>query len=322
MARIRDLKTLTELGQTPASIATANRHRWVIDVVQDTTTLVDDAAKVSNEEALEILGNGGQISLLSLVPGNQLLADLARQIPSARIYQRLKLEMDTLRNEWQARMAEHIAADDLIQGIYWQNGKGCFIGCSVHGRDPQILTDEIGLPLTVIRIAEAIFEGLPAEDAKDFARDISDPTLLTDGKDVSLVGWKFLLWLNTDAETFPAIHHETVAPAIQRVVDEVLTPLASGEPVTESAARSAAWSAGSAAGNAARSAESAAQSAEGAAWSAVWSAVWSAASLARSAVWSAASLARSAERLPKAQKAVESAYARMARELLTLLRAA
>jgi N12 class adenine-specific DNA methylase len=53
---------------------------------------------------LMVGSQGGRFSLLALVPGRQLLTDLARQIPAARRYDRLKQAMDTLRNEWQARM--------------------------------------------------------------------------------------------------------------------------------------------------------------------------------------------------------------------------
>ena len=42
----------------------------------------------------------GRFSVLSLVPGAHLLSDLARNLPSARRYQRFKDEMDALRNEW------------------------------------------------------------------------------------------------------------------------------------------------------------------------------------------------------------------------------
>ena len=179
-------------------------------------------------------------------------------------------------SNWQARMARHIAADKVIQGVYWLDGRGCFIGCSVHGDDPQPLVDEIGLPLAVIRIAEAIFERLPKSDAIEFTKRISAPGVIREGADVSLVQWQFLLWLNTTPEVNPGITGQRVKPAIDRVVNDVLLPLSRGEDVSKDVSRSAAESAWSATWSARCAAESAAESA-------AWSAELSAASAARAA---------------------------------------
>ena len=37
-----------------------------------------------------------------------------------------------------ATMAAHRKADTLVQGIYWENGKGCAVGCLVHGPCPAL----------------------------------------------------------------------------------------------------------------------------------------------------------------------------------------
>lgn len=68
------------------------------------------------------------------------------------------------------RVAEHVAADSIIQGVYWdsRNMQGCFIGCLAHDDDPAINEAVYGLPVVVQRIAEHIFEALPAADAKAF----------------------------------------------------------------------------------------------------------------------------------------------------------
>ena len=68
------------------------------------------------------------------------------------------------------RVAEHIAADSIIQGSYWseETKRGCFIGCLAHSYDPRINEATYGLPIAVQRIAEDVFEALPADEAKAF----------------------------------------------------------------------------------------------------------------------------------------------------------
>jgi hypothetical protein len=67
----------------------------------------------------------------------------------------LSINTDTLR----AEVAAHIAADAVVQGRYWEDGKGCFIGCLAHSRDATVLGDRFGLPLPLVRICEGIFRG-------------------------------------------------------------------------------------------------------------------------------------------------------------------
>jgi hypothetical protein len=100
---------------------------------------------------------------------------------------------DLLKSE----IARHIAADAVIQGEYWGTednavgGKGCFIGCLAHSNDASVLGEKYGLPLMLVKVCENIFEGLPADDAKDFFAQIGD-AVGSDGKDLTRVVWAFL----------------------------------------------------------------------------------------------------------------------------------
>ncbi len=49
---------------------------------------------------------GGNLNLLALVPGRPLFSELGKAIPAARSYLRMKEEMDSVRNDWHARMDE------------------------------------------------------------------------------------------------------------------------------------------------------------------------------------------------------------------------
>jgi len=63
------------------------------------------------------------------------------------------------------RVRAHAAADALTQGIGWENGKGCAIGCTLEAYDHSRYPVELGLPEWLARLEDAIFEGLPHAEA-------------------------------------------------------------------------------------------------------------------------------------------------------------
>jgi hypothetical protein len=230
------------------------------------------------------------------------------------------------------QLEAHIAADQLVKGQYWENGKGCAIACTLHSSNHMEYETRFGIPVMLARLEDCIFEGLPNGTAK--AWPIRFMSAIKPGHDLSLVGWKFLYWILTDETVNPGITHPLVKDAVAQAA-QVICAISKGEPPNESAARSAAWSAESAAWSAesaesaARSAaRSAAWSAESAAWSAAWSAARSAESAARSAAWSAESAARSAESAARsaawsaesaARSAESAAYIKIADRLIELI---
>ena len=83
----------------------------------------------------------------------------------------------------------HQEADRIVQGRYWEHGKGCAVGCGIHsvmaltGRemshsDHAALAGALGANETLMRLQDRIFEGLPADEARlwpvRFARAIPD----------------------------------------------------------------------------------------------------------------------------------------------------
>ena len=90
----------------------------------------------------------------------------------------------------------HQAADEIVKGQYWQGGKGCAVGCTIHGSNHGDYETKMGVPRMLARLEDLIFEGMPNADAKLFpARFIE---AIPVGADLSLVGWKFLHWLIVD----------------------------------------------------------------------------------------------------------------------------
>jgi len=200
-------------------------------------------------------------------------------------------------NKLRQEVAAHVAADSIVQGTYWdtENYKGCFIGCLAKSDDPAINEATYGLPVMLQRIAESIFEALPASKAKAFFAALPD-AVACDGKDLTKVGWQFLA---AELRSLPDQSAE-----VQAVIDHVIAGmdlLASGGqwPAAAWAARAAAW---------------AARAAAWAAADAAWAAAWAAAD----AAWAAEAAARAAEAAADAARAAARADARLRQRDLLL----
>ena len=183
-----------------------------------------------------------------------------------------------------AEVADHVAQDRIIQGTYGEytedGFRGCFLGCLAHSKKGDNTGDIVRRVIErfnftepLLRIAESIFEALPADEARQFFADFP-AAVGTDGKDLSRVHWQFLA---ADLRALPPVPAD-----VQVVIDPVIAGmdlLASGQewPEAEAAARAAA----EAAEAAARAAE-AAEAAEAAARAAA-----RAARAARAADWAA-----------------------------------
>lgn len=125
---------------------------------------------------------------------------------------------------------QHIEADAVMQGDYWQQdsndvgGRGCFIGCLTHGRNAKDIESKFGMPLMLVHLAESIFERLESEDAKKFFEDIPE-AIGKNGKDLSLVAWKFLA---SELRAIPQVDSDT-SELIGRVIAGVDSLAAGGE---------------------------------------------------------------------------------------------
>ncbi len=231
------------------------------------------------------------------------------------------------------RMAAHIAADDLKQSYgYWEDGKGCSVGCAIHSSDHSAYEreDGPGLPEWLARLQDVLFEGLETKEARQFSAQFF-PAIPV-GVNLESVKWKFCAFLmreniervssldidkSTKRSVVDALHR--VLALHERAAETGVWDALAAESVWSAAesAWSAAWSAARSARSAARSARSAAESARSAAWSAAESAesVWSAAESAAESVWSAA-------RSAAWRAAWSAAYKRYADHLLSLLKEA
>jgi hypothetical protein len=232
------------------------------------------------------------------------------------------------------RVKQHAELDEITKGKYWENGKGCAVGCTIHSGKHNRYETELGIPEWLAHLEDKIFEGLPEVRAKLWPEEFLSNINL--GSDLEKTKTPFLILVlernlvSLDACVFDAEKFPDVAKAIEgsrAAVVEVIRCHKAGLSLESEAARSAwseaeaesAWSAAEAE-RSARSAESAAETeAEAArsAWSAAEAAAeaaesaWSAESAAWSA-WSAESAAWSARSAESAESA-ESAWSAAAR---------
>lgn len=97
-----------------------------------------------------------------------------------------------------ARVKAHYEADEIIKGNYWENGKGCAVGCTLHNSNHADYEKELGIPIAIARLEDRIFEGLPNAQAKEFPLQFLK--VIRVGADLSMVVPKFIHWLLVDPE--------------------------------------------------------------------------------------------------------------------------
>ena len=221
-----------------------------------------------------------------------------------------------LQKEFLDRSQSHYDADELIHGVYWENGKGCAYGCMTHSTRHKDLELLYGMPEWLGSIIDVLFEGMENKYSKNFylnfIKTVANPSFL--GFD----NWPHVyhqLCLHILEKECKNIDHPLVKPSICNII--TLHRTEEIDLVKWPAAESAA-------GSAARSAESASESAAGSAESAARSAAWSAESAARSAAGSAAESAAWSAAGSAAESAAGSAesatYKSIADKLIELLK--
>src|SRR3990172_9709817 len=71
-----------------------------------------------------------------------------------------------IKEKYLARVKAHAQADELIKGVYWENGKGCAVGCTIHSDQHKAYETELGIPVELAYLEDSIFERLPNGESK------------------------------------------------------------------------------------------------------------------------------------------------------------
>ena len=122
-----------------------------------------------------------------------------------------------------ARVRAHALAEEVAHGFYWENGKGCAVGCTIHSGTHKNYETELGIPIMLARLEDRLFEGMSNGKSKEFPERFL--SAIPVGADLLLVGWKFLHWLLTEELT--GRDHPKVKDVIKRCAN-VLVPLTKG----------------------------------------------------------------------------------------------
>ena len=104
-----------------------------------------------------------------------------------------------------AGLAAHRATDEIVQGVYWENGKGCAVGCTLEAIrrmkgyedidhcSHEVAENETGIPQVLWYLDDCIFEELPNAAAKDWPEQFIEA--IRPGADLSMIWPRFALWL-------------------------------------------------------------------------------------------------------------------------------
>ena len=242
-----------------------------------------------------------------------------------------------------AELAEHAAQDRIVQGQYWENGKGCAVGCSLHsvqqrlglGRiaydDHALYETYLGIPRILARLEDRIFEGLEPAEARLWPMRFAQA--VQPGADLSGVWHQFAPWLLREIAA-PAVSdkHPQQRAAIVAVAEGFETNWSTLSPGAARRPAAAAAAADAAAAYAADAADVAADAAaaDGAAYSAAYAADAAAAAAAYAYAYAAAAAAAAAAYAADAyaadaaarRSARHKAYNSMAAKLCELISAA
>jgi hypothetical protein len=68
---------------------------------------------------------------------------------------------EAIKAKYVSRVKAHAEADEIVKGQYWQEGKGCAVGCTIHSGNHAAYETELGMPRWMAKLEDTIFEGLP-----------------------------------------------------------------------------------------------------------------------------------------------------------------
>ena len=227
----------------------------------------------------------------------------------------------------------------IVKGQYWQDGKGCNVGCGEYAvcqilghkfenRKHKKLAEELEVPEAIFYLGDAIFEGLDVEDSTQFVVDFY--TAIPVGQDLKNVVIDIKIALLSDPQ-FGARQYafDDGKAAIDAVIEllnrykidsvhdqEWAAARLAAQLASEAAADSATdLAADSAVAWATWASEAASEAAAWASDSAAWASEAAADSAADSAAWAATDLATCGA----GSAAREAAYKSMAKKLIELL---
>lgn len=97
-----------------------------------------------------------------------------------------------VKEKYVVRVKAHAEADEIKKGFYWEDGKGCAVGCTIEGSDHSKYEKELGIPEVLAHLEDCLFEALPNGKAKAFPLKFLEA--INVGADLSLVAAELMVW--------------------------------------------------------------------------------------------------------------------------------
>lgn len=98
-----------------------------------------------------------------------------------------------IKEKYLARIRAHVAADELIHGTGWSNGKGCAVGCTLNAYYHAAYETELGIPMILAHLEDNLFEAMHNGESKTWPERFLQGIPV--GADLEMVWPRFALWL-------------------------------------------------------------------------------------------------------------------------------
>lgn len=124
-----------------------------------------------------------------------------------------------------AELREHRRLDQIVQGFYWEDSKGCAVGCMTHDPDGghRLYPEKWGIPVELAYLEDRLFECLTVNDAKEWPlRFIGSIPV---GADLTLVWSQWCVWMLRHLCRCEDVAVEAVAALYERhITGDELSP--------------------------------------------------------------------------------------------------
>ena len=144
-----------------------------------------------------------------------------------------------IKDKYLDRIRKHRLADELIRGATGEGGKGCAVWCTLNKYSHVAYETELGIPQSIARLEDGIFESLPEMIAMEWPERFL--AAIEPGADLSFVISHWFVWMLTDPQdgVLQYAKTERSREAIQKVSD-LYARRAAGENVGDKEFRPAA----------------------------------------------------------------------------------
>lgn len=122
-----------------------------------------------------------------------------------------------VKDKYTSRVLAHFEADEIIKGKYWENGKGCAIGCTIHDSNHARYETELGIPQWLAKLEDKIFESLPDEHAKHWPSKFLN--VIHVGADLERIKAPLLIFiLKSTLDKFDHKKNPAVLKAVENII--------------------------------------------------------------------------------------------------------